>query len=74
MSQVMEAEILKPSLIQRFIPSCVAIAALDGCAHVGKADFRMFPQLFFQYQDCIIVQRYASRRSILGLIEPCGTT
>ena len=70
MPQVVEAKIPKASFLKGIEPSLVADVGFDWLAPVGEAKPWMLPCLFFQNGDGITVKRDASRRAILGLIEP----
>src|SRR5690606_12135474 len=55
------------------MPAGIGQFPFDGLPPVGKAVLRMLPDLFLQDPYRVFVQRYASRRSILCLIQPGGT-
>lgn len=72
MPQVMKAQIREARFPDRPPPNLVADLPADRLALASEAVLRMPPLLFPQDLDRILVQRHASRRSILGLIQPGG--
>jgi hypothetical protein len=74
MPQVVEAEIVDAGLPYRGVPSVVGELPRDRPSPVGEADPGMVPALALQHRHRIFVQRDASRRSILGPVEPSCLT
>lgn len=72
MPQVREAEIGKPCPLDRIWSRRIAESALDGFAAIRTAQARILPSFPLQHSDRLSVQRDASRRSILGAVQPHG--
>ncbi len=69
MPKIMEAQIRESRLLDRPPPDRVADLPPDRLALEGEAVLLVLPLLFLQDGYRVPVQRYASRRSILGLIS-----
>lgn len=72
MSQVVEAEIGEPCPLDRFQPRGIAKPPTNGLPAIGEAKAFVLTSFPCQYSDRLSIQRDASRRSILGAVQPCG--
>src|SRR5437773_2021341 len=72
MPKVMEAQIAQARLAYRVLPGCVRQLVTNRPAAKRKAKLLLLFALAFQHSDRIAIQRDASWRSILGLVQPGG--
>ena len=70
MPQIMEAKSYNPAVSTAITQAVEDTLPGDRLAPIGKAILLMLPDLVFQNGHRITIQRDASRRAILGLIQP----
>ena len=68
--QVVKAKVGQLRALHRFEPRRVADSPANRLSAKREAEARVLPLLAFQDGDRVIVQRAASRRSILGVVQP----
>jgi len=70
--RVVELEIRNPCFLDRGAPGGIGRLPADRLAAKGEAEHRMLAALVFEHGRRIAIQRDASRRSVLGPVDPGG--
>ena len=73
MPQIVEAKVLQLRPLYRFEPRRIANTPTNRLALLREAVLRVLSLFAHQDSDRISIQRDASRRSIVGAIQPRGT-
>ena len=68
--QVVKPEIRNAGFVDRRMPCAVGHLPRNRLTAIRKAEHRMLAPLSFQHFNCVSIQRNASRRAILGLVQP----